>query len=309
MRRSIRESGRERGGAMTVASRPWAIRRSRIDAQRARSISVYVALVLGLFVLIVAFAVPLFPTYDPTTQDLSRAQLPPFSGANLFGTDVLGRDLLSRLSLAARISLTIAVVVVSLSVLVGICVGLVAGYRGGITDQLLMSLADLQLAVPVLLLLIAIIAVVGAGPVTLVFVLTLAFWVRYARVVRVATLSLRDREFSRAATTFGASHRWIVRRHVIPHLFSSVLVMAAFDVGLVLTAEASLSYLGLGVQAPTPSFGGMILDGQPYLQRNPWLVLAPGATVFALLASIQILSHQMTTTSGRAGLAGLSGKR
>ena len=255
-----------------------------------------------LIIVALVVVVPLLPSYDPTGQDLANAKLAPFSAGHLLGTDELGRDVLSRLSLAGRLSMLIALSVVALNMLIGVSLGLLAGYFGGILEQVVMGVADLQLAIPVLLLLIAIIASVGPGIVTLIVVLGIAFWVRYARVARAIAATLREREFILAPKTQGASAFWVIRRHLLGHILPQLVVMGSFDIGMVVVAEASLSYLGLGIQPPDPSWGGMIFSGQTYLQVDSWLTILPGVAIFLLLGGIQMLSRHATIEGRVSGL-------
>jgi peptide/nickel transport system permease protein len=249
-------------------------------------------------VLLVIIVVPLLPSYQPYTQNLLNAQLPPFhSGSHALGTDALGRDVLSRLALAGRVSLLIALAVVAITILIGLILGLTAGYFGGPWEAFVMWLADLQLGIPAILLLIASVAALGSSVAILVIVLALTFWVRYGRVARALALTMREREFVLASRTQGAGSLWILRKHLLPEVLSQFVVLGTFDLGLIITVEAALSYLGLGVPPPTPSWGGMISDGQQYLQTNFWLCLIPGVMVFLLVAGVQLLSQQFTSES------------
>ena len=267
---------------------PWRQRR------RFRFSTVLAVVMLSIVFLLIV-AVPFWSHFDAYTQNLADNNLAPFkSMQHPLGTDPLGRDVLSRLSLAGRVSVLIAVTVVFLSILIGVVLGMIAGYVGGVVDSVIMGLADFQLTLPLLLLLIAVIAAVGPSITTLVVVLAISYWIRYGRVSRVVTMTMRRREFVLASVTFGGKAPWILRKHVFPQLSSQLVVMGAFDIGVIVMAEAALSYLGLGVQAPTPSWGSMIFDGQSLLQIDPWLCVIPGFTVFLLLGGIQILSQSLT---------------
>lgn len=262
--------------------------------------SVTLATVMLLAIAVLIIVVPFLPNYNTQGQDLAAAQLGPFhSFLHPLGTDSLGRDVLSRLSLAGRVSIFIAVTVVAINMVIGVVLGLIAGYFGGLADYLIMGLADIQLTIPVLLLLIAIIAAIGPSVTVLVVVLGVTFWVRYGRVARVMAASLRERDFVSASVTFGASDPWIIARHLLPNLVPQLIVLGTFDIGVIVTAEASLSYLGLGVQPPTPSWGGMISDGQQFLQTNAWLCIIPATAVFLLLGGIAICSQHFTSRLGR----------
>ena len=270
-------------------------RRGRFPRLR---LSAWVAIGMLSVIFLLIVAVPFWSHFDPYSQNLANGSLDPFtSGTHPLGTDPLGRDVLSRLSLAGRVSVLIAFCVVLLSILIGVVLGMISGYVGGIVDSAIMGLADFQLTLPLLLLLIAVIAAVGPSITTLVVVLAVSYWIRYGRVARVVTLTMRKREFVLASVTFGGAAPWILRRHVFPQLRSQLIVMGSFDLGVIVSAEAALSYLGLGVQAPTPSWGSMIFDGQSYLQIDAWLCILPGIAVFLLLGGIQILSQSFTFES------------
>lgn len=268
--------------------------------------SVLLASVMLLVVAVLVVVVPFLPHYDTATQDLAAAQIRPFTdGAHLLGTDSLGRDVLSRLALAGRVSILVAVGVVVLNLVIGVVLGLLAGYFGGPFDYVIMGVADIQLSIPVLLLLIAIIAAAGPSIPVLVLTLGVTFWVRYGRVSRVIAASVRERDFVSASVTFGAADTWILGRHLLPTVVPQLVVLGTFDIGVIITAEASLSYLGLGVQPPTPSWGGMIAEGQRFLQTNIALCLVPAVVVFLLLGGLAILGQHYTGSrvapTGRVG--------
>jgi peptide/nickel transport system permease protein len=257
-----------------------------------------VAGILLVLILGMALIVPFLPGYDPFTQNLRNGLRAPFSFVNgqfsALGTDSLGRDILSRLALAGRISLMISVIAVAISFTIGVTLGLIAGFFKGRIENLIMGLADVQLAIPRVLLLIAVVAVVGPSIPNLIVMLGVTGWISYGRVSRAMALSLREREFVLAAVTQGASSLWNIRKHLLPNVLSQMIIIGSFDLGQIIVLEASLSYLGLGVQAPLPSWGLMISDGQTYLQTNPWLSVLPGVAIFMLIAGIQFLSQRFT---------------
>lgn len=256
----------------------------------------------GLFltVLVLLIAVmPFLPGYDPFGQDIMASLLPPLSrdGGRLYllGTDFLGRDLLSRLALAGQISLLIAAGSVALSLLIGMILGLIAGYFRGWAEAVIMGIADVQLAIPKVLLLIAVTALFGANLWQLILIIGLSGWVVYGRVARAIALSLREREFVLAARTMGASTSWNIRRHLVPNVTSQMLILGSYEMSQIILLEASLSYLGLGVQPPTPSWGMMIFEGQNDLVFAPWLSVFPGLSLFMLVIVIQISSQFFTS--------------
>jgi peptide/nickel transport system permease protein len=193
--------------------------------------------------------------------------------------------------------------------IVGVLLGLVAGYFRGPVENLVMGIADLQLAVPRVLVVIAVTAVTGPDLVTLTILLGLTRWVSYGRVARAMTLSLREREFVQSALTQGASARWNLRYHILPNVMPQMLILASYELGQIIVIEAALSYLGLGVQPPMPSWGMMISEGQQFLEIEPYLALLPGLAIFMLVAGAQFLSQRFTPEGAEdADLAALRRK-
>lgn len=281
-------TGTAKAGTETVRTRT----RRQLAAARLPGPSVAVAAVMLAIVALVVVVVPFLPAFDPYSQDLAGSQAAPFSSAeHLLGTDALGRDVLSRLSVATRVSLLVALGAVVISALVGLTVGLLAGWRRGRLDSFLMAVGDVQLAIPVVLLLIVLVAALGSSPLLLVTLLGLTNWVGYGRVTRSLAVSLREREFVAAVTAAGGGGWWIVRKHLLPNVLPQVLILAAFEIGVVITIESSLSFLGLGIQPPTPSLGLMINDGQKYLQTNPSLTLLPALMILFVIGGIQFVSQ------------------
>lgn len=257
-------------------------RRLRITVTGALS-----ALMLGAAIGLAVLG-PLWPGFDPHAQNLFGARMAPFvDPAHPLGTDPLGRDLLSRLAFATAVSMAIAVGAVAISACVGLFLGLIASWRGGWADALLMGVGNAQLAIPVVLLMIVLVAALGASTWLLLILLGLTNWVAYGRVTRSMVLSLREQEFVAAARSAGASDSWIIARHLLPNVAPKVLILAAFDTGVIITIESSLSFLGLGVQPPTPSLGLMIAEGQRYLQTDPFLTVLPALAIFCLIGGIQ----------------------
>ncbi|NQW90093.1 MULTISPECIES: ABC transporter permease [unclassified Curtobacterium] len=262
--------------------------------------SLVVATVMLVIVALVVVVVPFLPGFNPYTQDLSSAQQTPFtSGAHLMGTDALGRDLLSRLSVATRTSLVVAFGAVLISMVLGLAIGLVAGWRRGRLDAFLMGVADVQLSIPVVLLLIVLVAALGSSTTLLVVMLGLTNWVGYGRVSRSIAVSLREREFVTAVTAAGGSGWWVISRHLLPNVLPQIAILAAFEVGTVITIESSLSFLGLGIQPPTPSLGGLIADGQNYLQTNPALVVLPALMILMVIGGVQFVSQGLSARRSR----------
>jgi peptide/nickel transport system permease protein len=251
------------------------------------------ALIVGL-VIVAAVAAPLLATTDPIDQDLSVALKPPFwledgSLAHPLGTDHLGRDVYSRLIYGAQISLTISVMAAMLGAAVGVAAGLVAGYHGGRLGAVIMRIVDLNLAFPLILLALAVVALLGANLRNLVIVMTITTWMIYARVVRGLTLSLREREFVQAVRALGAHDARIVARHILPNVLAPVLVIWTLEVARVILMESALSFLGLGVPPPTPTWGRMLAEGRDYLTVAGWISIFPGLAIMLTVLGINFL--------------------
>ena len=256
------------------------------------------AALLGLLILIViataAVAAPLLAPVDPTIQEVTQRLKPPGwetpeGRINLLGTDHLGRDILSRLIYGARISLVIGLSAVALAGTLGTLLGLVAGYRGGRVDDLIMRATDTMLAMPFILLALAVIAVLGPSLRNIIFVLGITSWVSYARIVRAEVLTLRTREFIVATLALGSGGRRIVFRHLLPNVLTPVIVIATLEVARMIILESALSFLGLGVQPPTPTWGGMLADGRAYLSTAWWQATFPGLSIMLTVLGINLL--------------------
>ena len=262
--------------------------------------STWVALGLLAVTFVLVAIVPLLPGYDPFNQNLAASLLPPggtsFDGQYyLLGTDPLGRDMLSRLALAGQVSLFIGFAAVVTSLFIGVALGLIAGFFRGWTENIIMGIADLQLSIPRVLLLIAVAAIVGPSVVNLTILLGITSWVAYGRVARAMALSLREREFVLSAITQGASSTWNIRKHLLPNVLPQMLIVGSYELGQIIVLESSLSYLGLGVQPPVPSWGMMVSEGQTYLELATWLAVLPSIALFMLVAGVQFLSQAFTS--------------
>jgi peptide/nickel transport system permease protein len=243
----------------------------------------------GVFVLLLAaaaVAAPWIAPRDPTRQSLRARLKPPGWEAadgrtHTLGTDHLGRDIASRVVYGARVSLIVGFAAVVVGGVIGATLGILAGFRGGWTDTIVMTLADAQLAFPFILLAIGIIAVLGPSFPTLIVVVGLSGWVGYARVLRSQVLVLRSREFVDAIHALGGSVSRIVVRHLLPNVASSLIVIATLELARAIVLEATLSFLGLGIQPPTPSWGGMVHEGREYLDSAWWISVFPGLVLMA----------------------------
>ena len=257
--------------------------------------------VFGLFVvtavLILAIAAPLLAPYSPDEQmfdglSLEGAPLPP-SAQFLLGTDTLGRDLLSRLLFGARTSLLIGLVANGAAVLIGLFVGTLAGYLRGWPGNLLMRFTDLMMAFPALLLAIVLAALLRPSLWIVALVIALVNWVQVARIVFTETRSLVERDFILAERSLGAGHGRIIVHHILPHLMPAAIVWGTLGIATTVLLEATLSFLGIGVQPPTPSWGNIIFENQTYFQAAPWLVFFPGIAILALALAFNLVGDAL----------------
>ena len=264
----------------------------RVPARRRRFPALVVAGVGFVAVLLlVAAAAPWIAPQDPVRQSLrGRLAAPTWQGsdgrAHLLGTDHLGRDVLSRVIHGSRVSLVIGFSAVLVGGLLGAAAGLAAGFSSGRVDAAIMTLADAQLAFPFILLAIGIIAVLGPSFPTLVVVIGLSGWVSYARILRSQVLVLRSREFVESIHALGGSLARVVLRHVLPNVLSTIVVIATLELARAIVLEATLSFLGLGIQPPTPSWGGMVQEGREYLDSAWWISTFPG--IVLMITSIVV---------------------
>jgi peptide/nickel transport system permease protein len=248
---------------------------------------------VGLFVMLGIFA-PWIAPHDPVQQNIAHTLLPPFweqggSTAHLLGTAALGQDILSGIIYGARVSLLVAVFAVLLSGAFGVAVGLLAGFLGGWVDSVLMRLTDIQLSIPFILLAIALIGALGPSMTNVILVIAITNWTAYARVVRTETLNIRERDFVKAARVSGTGLVRMLAIHILPNVLNSVVVLATLDIGKVIIFESGLSFLGLGVQPPTPSWGAMLADGRKYINIAYWLSTFPGLAIMMVVLGVNFL--------------------
>ena len=247
------------------------------------------SIVLGVTVLAATFAPLLAPRpYD--AQDFSVALLPPLASmSHPLGTDQFGRDIWSRILYGARISLVVSLFGMVIAALVGVSAGLLSAYFGGLLDVAIMRVADVQLSFPYLILAISMMALLGQSLPLLVGVLAVRGWVNYARTIRGVVLSLKEEEFVTAAMVAGASPQRIILRHLLPNVMAPIIVLSSFEVAAMMLIEASLSFLGLGVQPPAPSWGSMISQGRDYIYTHWWMPTLPGvALMLTVLGANQL---------------------
>jgi peptide/nickel transport system permease protein len=278
--------------------REWLVFLRRLAARR----TALFGLVVVVVVVLTAVGAPLISPFDPIEQDLGdlRLKAPGFRDAggrvHPLGTDHLGRDLLARVIHGARPALLVGFAAVAISGLIGMAAGLISGYFGGRTDDVLMRLADIQLAFPFILLAIAVIGVLGPSLKTIIVVIGVSSWVVYARIVRGAVLTLREREFVQAARALGGGDGRILLRHILPNAFTPWLVVATLDMARVIVIESALSFLGLGVQPPTPTWGGMLADGRVYISTAWWLATFPGLAILVTVLGINLFGDGLRDT-------------
>ena len=240
--------------------------------------TLYVGLgMLGTIILAAIFA-PLVTRFDPTEQDLLATLSSP-SAQHWLGTDSLGRDVFSRIIYGARIDLTIGIVAVLLPFIIGICLGLVTGWFGGKFDAFIMRIVDTVIAFPFYVLAIALVFIFGPGVKSIIVAISLVGWVAYCRIVRANVLVAKAQDYVHAAILTGLPTRRILRRHLLPNVISQAVVFSMSDIVLSILAIVSLGYLGLGVPVPTPEWGSMIQEGQPYILQQWWIATIPGFMV------------------------------
>jgi peptide/nickel transport system permease protein len=249
---------------------------------------------LSVLVLLAASAVfaPWLAPRDPLSQNLDQ-DLVAYSSSHPLGTDKLGRDILSRIIYGGRVSLLVGIAAVALSSMIGVAIGSLSGYFGGWVDQLLMRLIDILMAFPGILLAIAFTAVLGPGLDHVVLALCLIGWTGYARLVRGEILTLRERDFIHAARALGGRPRRVILRHLLPNLLPPLMIQATFGLAAAIVAEGSLSFLGLGVEPPTPSWGSMLNDGRQFLLVAPHLTTYPGLALMITVLALNLVGDAL----------------
>jgi len=266
----------------------------RRATRRLSSYPVVPLTIIGLLVVI-ALAADVLAPHNPEVGALGMRFRPPVwqaggSAAHLLGTDHLGRDVLSRLIFGARVSLVVGFTAVIVAGLLGVALGITAGYLGGWVDEVIMRLTDTWLALPALTFAIFLAAVMGPSELNIIIVLACVYWTRYARVIRGEVLSLKEREFVRLAIIAGCSRLTIMRRHILPNVLNSAIVLATLMLGVVVVTEAALSFLGVGVPPPKPAWGLMLADGKRGLMAGYWwLTVLPGLCIMFLVLAANLL--------------------
>lgn len=248
--------------------------------------------ILGVLVVLAAGA-PWITPYDPYDMDLRGALSPPGSPGHLLGTDELGRDTLTRLIYGGRISLVVGLLVVGVAGAIGVTLGAISGYYGGIVDNVIMRVVDVVLAFPFLVLAIAVVAVIGPSLINMMLVLCAVSWIGYARLVRGLVLTLRETEYVTAALMVGARHTAIIRRHILPNCLGVVTVQATYGVASAILSASALSYLGMGAQPPVSEWGAMLSTAKPFLRDQPVMAIAPGAAIMVTVLAVNFVGDAL----------------
>ncbi len=253
-----------------------------------------VGMLTALAIVLLSVFSPFIVQFDPVTNSLKERLIPPqylsqgLSG-HIFGTDDLGRDIFSRLLLGSRYSLFIATMVVSVAAIIGTILGAVAGYFGGKVDMLIMRACDIMMAIPNLVLAIAVMAILGPNIFNLIIVLIITSWVQYCKLTRNNVMVVKNIEFVKASQVLGASQWHIMFKQIFPNVTTQLIILISQQFGWTILTEASLSFLSLGVQPPTPSWGNMIADGRNFLITSPWMVFAPGIALMLTVLAFNFL--------------------
>jgi len=257
--------------------------------------------VLLALVITVAITAPWIAPHRPSEQSVESQFAPPvfFSGGSskhIFGADNLGRDTFSRTVYGTRISLGVAFIVIVVAVSIGALIGAISGYFGGFIDNIIMRICDFQLSFPFILLAIIFMAILGPGFWSMVIALCVAVWVNYARLVRGEALKLRELEYVQAAKAIGVSEFKIIRGHILPNAFPAIIVLGTLDIAWIIIFEAALSFLGLGIQPPTPSWGVMLAEARNFLYESPWMTIFPGIALFVTCVGINLFGDWLRDT-------------
>ncbi len=264
-----------------------------INAFSQRKLAV-IGLVIFIFLLLIAMLAPVIVPHDPTNQELMDAYIPPSwencgSKDYLLGTDNFGRDIFSRLLFGGRISISAAGFASAFSMIFGVMIGIIAGYFGGKVEDLLMRFVDIFLSFPMVLIALALASIVGPSFRNIILIMALTGWMTYARTIAATTKSVRTREFVDAAVSIGAPTYRILLRHILPNVITPALVLFTFGFAQFIILESALSYLGLGVPPPTPTWGRMLYDARAYMRIAPWMMMAPGTAIMLVTLSLNFI--------------------
>lgn len=255
---------------------------------------------IGFIIIIGLIVISIFgqwiTPFDPMYADFSKKLLPPMTDGHILGTDHLGRDILSRMIAGAKISVIIGVSTVLIAGLFGLIVGVIAGYFRGIIDIILMRIVDVQLSFPFILLVLVVNAIIGTGLRNIIISLAIGGWVIFARVIRSEVLALREQEFITACIATGVSRLEILVKHIVPNLFTPMIILASLQVASYIIAEASVSFLGFGVQPPTPAWGNMLSEGRDYIFSSWWLITFPGIAILIAALGVNLFGDWLRDT-------------
>lgn len=254
-----------------------------------KSKSAFFGGIIVVLVVICAVFAPFLSTHDPYEMNMSNGLLKPGEGGHFLGTDQYGRDLFTRLIYGARVSLEVGITSVLISMVIGVTLGLIAGYYGGLIDTIIMRIVDIFLSFPVVLLAIALVASLGPGIGNVIIALGLVYWTNYARVVRANVLSIKEEEYIQAAKTIGSSDFRIIFFNILPNSIAPIIVIATLGLGVAIVAEATLSFLGLGIQPPEASWGWTLAFGMKYIRESFHLSLYPGIAIMITVLGFNLL--------------------
>ncbi|MBM3699412.1 MAG: ABC transporter permease [Actinobacteria bacterium] len=247
-----------------------------------------VGLSIVLLLVIIAIFAPLIAPFDPISRVKEDSLLGP-GRTYWFGTDLLGRDILSRVIYGSRVSLEVGIIAVGISVIIGLLMGALSGYFGGASDAIIMRVADIFFAFPYILGAIAIMTVLGPGIINIFIAIGLLGWASFARIFRGSILSIKNKEYIEAARALGASNYRIITKHIFPNSFAPIIVYATMNVGTAIIVEAALSFLGIGVQPPTPAWGKMLSESLDYIDIAPWMMIFPGLVILITVLGFVLL--------------------
>jgi peptide/nickel transport system permease protein len=297
----MKAPGMEAAGMSAIVIAPTVPARRRLPAFRHLA-TLLGALIVGAALLIAIFA-PYLTPHDPFAQDLNLRLIPPVwmdgsQPSHLLGTDQIGRDYLSRLIYGTRISMLIGVLTVITSGVIGITLGVIGGFYGGRTDDIVMFLITCRLSIPLILVALTVVALVGSSLAVVILTLGLLLWDRFAVVARTTTMQVRNLDYIAAAQAAGASRLHILVREVLPNIANHLVVVATLEMALAILLEAALSFLGLGVPPPLPSWGLMIAEAKEYMFFSPWVIMTPGVVLFVLVLGINLLGDGLRDLLG-----------
>lgn len=258
--------------------------------------------IISLLIIVALFA-PFIATADPTNVNMSSRLQPP-GEAGIFGTDHLGRDVYSRVVHGAQLSIGVTVVVLAISVVVGLTLGLLGGYYRGAIDTVIMMVVEILLAFPSMILALVVVGIMGAGLKNAVIAISLVSWIGYTRLVRGMTLSLKEREFVKAAKLSGSSDFKIITKHILPNIVTATLVYAATNVSSIIMQVAGLSFLGLGVQPPVAEWGNMLNEAKGFITAAPWLIWAPSLALVIMITGFNLLGDGLSESLNEEQLTG-----